>query len=304
MDESGLPSLFFGSLPPVAPNTVLDRGRLPHRPTLRPGLRVFRRDDTHLQIGLDDPQVVLPDRPGVHDLVRDLQRADGLGSLSPEAGLALGRLLDAGLVVDQADVDAARLDRSGSASAALTAHGPEAPARLTSRAACHVVLHAPEPWLTVAADRLVTAGIPRAHSNDAPDVALLVSVGEPPRSQVDRYVRDDLPHLVLALFADRARLGPLVVPGATACLRCVDAHLVEVDPRRPVVLEQLEDHTPPPPCDPLLAQAALALAVRELVSYAEGDRPATWSASLTLGADLGQPLRSWLRHPHCGCSWG
>ena len=38
-------------------------------------------------------------------------------------------------------------------------------------------------------------------------------------------------------------------------------------------------------------------------STAEGDRPATWSATLTLGADLALPRRDWPRHPHCGCSW-
>jgi hypothetical protein len=38
------------------------------RPVLRPGLHVVRRDDAHLQLGLDDPdRFVLPDRPGLLD---------------------------------------------------------------------------------------------------------------------------------------------------------------------------------------------------------------------------------------------
>ncbi|MEO6512235.1 MAG: hypothetical protein ABIO16_14650, partial [Nocardioides sp.] len=68
---------------------------------------------------------------------------------------------------------------------------------------------------------------------------------------------------------------------------------------------QLEDGEPAPaPYDPLLAHAAAALAVRDLTSYAEGDRPATWSATVTLTPDLALPQRHWARHPHCGCSWG
>src|SRR4051794_15801101 len=45
------------------------------RPVLRPGLHVVRRDDRHLQLGLDDPdRLVLPDRPGLLDALRALPR--------------------------------------------------------------------------------------------------------------------------------------------------------------------------------------------------------------------------------------
>jgi bacteriocin biosynthesis cyclodehydratase domain-containing protein len=129
-------------------------------------------------------------------------------------------------------------------------------------------------------------------------------VDEPPRSLLDALVVEDRPHLLVTLCADQARLGPFVVPGVTACLRCLDAHLGEDDPRRALVLEQLEDAGPmTAPYDPVLALAASALAVRDLTSYAEGDRPATWSTTITVGADLALPHRTWPRHPHCGCSW-
>lgn len=275
-------------------------------PVLRPGLQVFRRDDDHLQVGIDEPRVVLADTDGVRQLLRDLAVGEGLASLTPDAGLALSRLVDAGLVVELTDLVAAtRDDRRGTATAAFAAHGPAAPALLGSRAACRVAVVAPEPWHTSAADGLAAAGLTVAVDGELPTVTLLVSSGEPARSHVDVLVRDDRAHLLVTLLPDRARLGPFVVPGATACLRCLDAHLAEADPRRGLVLEQLEDHPGrPAPCDPVLAHAALALAAREVASYAEGDRPATWSATLALTTDLALPQRSWPRHPHCGCSWG
>ncbi len=280
--------------------------RASSQPVLRPGLQVFRRDDAHLQVGIDEPRVVLPDTDGVRRLLGDLDAGAGLASLSPEAGLAFERLRGAGLVVERADLVAAtRGERRRAATAAFAAHGPTAPARLASRAACRVALVAPEPWHSAATDCLAVAGLAVAVAGQVPTVTLLVSCGEPPRSHVDVLVRDDRVHLLVSLLPDGARLGPFVAPGATACLRCLDAHLAEADPRRGLVLEQLEDHGGGPvPCDPVLAPAALALATRDLTSYAEGDRPATWSATVDLAGELTFPRRSWPRHPHCGCSWG
>ena len=272
------------------------------RLVLRPGLRVFRRDDAALQVGIDAPRVVLPDTEGVRSLLADLAGGDGLGTLTPEAGLALARLEEAELVVQRDDLAAAHDE--GHRLVALAAHGPGANWRLAARAACAVLVDSPAPWRSVANERLAACGLTTAADGVRPAVTLQVALGEPPRSRTDVLVRDDLPHLVVTLMPDRARLGPFVSPGSTACLRCVDAHLAEADPRRALILEQLEGTTPQGPVDAVLAEAALALAVRELVTYAEGDRPTTWSATLTLRAELGEPPVAWSRHPHCGCGWG
>jgi hypothetical protein len=164
---------------------------------------------------------------------------------------------------------------------------------------------APTPWAALAEAQLEASGLAVARDADRPTASLVVSPGELARSRVDVLVRQDRAHLLVALHPARARVGPFVSPGATACVRCVDAHVAEHDPRRGLLLEQLEDQGSfSGPCDPVLGHAAVALAVRELTTYADGDRPATWSATLDLDADLTLPLRTWLRHPHCGCSWG
>ena len=109
------------------------------------------------------------------------------------------------------------------------------------------------------------------------------------------------PHLPVVTHEGGARIGPFVVPGVTACLRCVDAHLDEGDGRRGLVLRQLTGT--PAPVDPATRAAAAALAARDVVAYVDGDRPATWSATTLVGPAPGLEHRAWLRHPHCGCCW-
>ena len=68
-------------------------------PRLRPGLVVVRRDDRHLQVGLEPPRrVVLPDLPDVRRLLDDLGEERALGVLEPGAADALARLERAGLL--------------------------------------------------------------------------------------------------------------------------------------------------------------------------------------------------------------
>jgi bacteriocin biosynthesis cyclodehydratase domain-containing protein len=135
---------------------------------------------------------------------------------------------------------------------------------------------------------------------------LLVSPGPLPRDVLDPFVRDGRAHVVVAPAGGGLTVGPFVAPGLTACLRCVDAHLAEHDPRRAVVLEQCGRQPPAPvePRDPTLLALALAWAVRDVIRFVDGVEPATWSATVSIGADAMPVRRSWHRHPHCGCSWG
>ena len=105
-------------------------------------------------------------------------------------------------------------------------------------------------------------------------------------ARLDDWMRSGTPHLVVREGPGGPLLGPYVVPGATACLRCVDAHLGEHDPRRALVVEQVATTPPlrPSEPDPALRALALAWAVRDLAAGAEGGVPATWSATVALGA--------------------
>lgn len=293
---------------PLDPPLPRPAGRLPHRLTLRPGLRVVRRDERHLQIGIDAPlRLVVSDDPAVRRLLEELRLARPVAPASPAAHRVLTALLERGLVVD-ADALATRLaagaDRAAVA-AAYAAHGDDAGRRLDARAAVGVLVDAP-PDLARAAERmLAAAGIATTAREEEGAVLLVVDDGVVPRARLDDAVRHGVPHLLVSGAPGTVTVGPFVVPGLTACVRCVDAARAEADPRRSMLLEQCS--TPlagPAPRDPALMSLALAWAVRDVVSFVEGQEPATWSAAVTVAADLDLPRRRFRRHPHCGCSWG
>jgi len=246
-----------------------------NRPVLRDGLQVVRRDDRHLQVGLDPPdRLVLADRPGLHETLTHLERR-------PPAELreVVDRLVGDGWVVD-----------------AATRRAPD-----RVRPPVDVVADATvaDPALRACA----TAGL--ARSAEA-RIRLVVTVGEPRRTLADTLVRDDVTHLWVAVLPRAVRLGPFVEPGRSACLRCVDAHLGDLDPRRATVLHQLEELPSVPVCDPdpCLVELAVAWGVRDVVRRLDGHEPSLRSATVTVTGDLVVVRRDWLRHPHCGCAWG
>jgi hypothetical protein len=238
---------------------------------LRPGLHVVRRDDDHLQVGVDPPwRVVVPDRPGVRRLLGGLAAGRCPEPATEDEHRALLALTRAGLLVEAA-----------------------APARHT------VALHATGAAGDEATRALRAAG---CRIGDGP-VALVVAAGEIARGDADAHVSDGRAHLLVSAGVHGWTVGPFVVPGASACLRCVDAHRGELDPRRALVVEQLAG-LPAAPDDPALATLAIAWAVRDVLTHLAGDRPSTWSATVELGPDLRPHRRTWSRHPHCGCAWG
>ncbi len=287
------------------------------RHVLRPGLHVVRRDDGHLQVGLDAPyRLVVEDDPDVRRVLADLRAARRTAPVTPAGHRLLVRLLDLELLVEADLLDAAleRVASAGGERAAVLAcfarHGNGAAVRLEARSGATVALDLPGSLAPTTARLLRAAGVVTVPAVGATDTgrettaALIVSAGEPSRSRVDPLVRAGLPYLLLSGGAFGTTLGPFVVPGVTACLRCLDAHRGERDPRRATVLEQCaRADTDRGPDDLAQVSAALAWAVTELVAFVDGDRPTTWSATLTWTGDPVPRRRSWPRHPHCGCAW-
>jgi hypothetical protein len=256
--------------------------------SLAPGFRVLHRDREHCQVGLDRTRAVaVPAR-----LARD---ADAL----------LADPLVSHLVVDPDRLPTTPIDARDRA--ALVQRDPQRAAeRLRRRAATRVQLLGS---LAVDAEPLLDATGLRRTSRD-PDVVLAMYAGEADRAALDELVRHLVPHLVVRLVDGVVTLGPFVVPGRTACLRCLDAHLALEDPAHPALVaqhaqlaEQPEDGWAPPRDLPLLALAT-GWAVRDVVTHAEGDRPTTWSATIRLEPGLAAVTDTqWLRHPECGCWW-
>lgn len=250
------------------------------RPTrLRPGVHVVRRDDRHVQVGVDPPaRVIAPSRPDVLALLDGLRHGRTPTASSAEGTSLLHALDEAGL-----------LER-----------GPApAPGSVPGTVAVHTL------GLDLGdLDRiLVRAGVRLLRGVEMPDVQLVAAAAPLPRSVLDPWLGDGIAHLVLAGTGRPGglRLGPLVEPGVTACLRCVDAHEAGLDPRRPLVVEQLAE-LPAAPLDPALVAWGVAWAAREVVAFLGGARPLTWSATIDLDP-LEPVVRRWERHPDCGCAW-
>lgn len=257
---------------------------LPRRPVLLPGLRVLRRGPGEVQIGLDPRRaVVLPATDAVR---RTLDVLSVAGPADQADAGVLAWLDQLGLVVD---------------------HRPARPDGGQRHVGVREFGATPMPDV---ADLLRAAGMVTEQDGPA-HLGLLVGVGEPARELLDPWVRAGVPHLVVRISEGVAVIGPFVAPGRTACLRCVDAHHADSDPRWPLLVAQQAARTAharpdgvPEPVDPVLARLAVAWAVRDLVSHVEGRHPATWSATLRMPPHLAETESvSWLRHPDCGCSW-
>ncbi len=293
------------------------------RPLLRPGTHVLRRGGGELQVGLDPATaLVLPDAAPVTDTLRLLATAAAVEAYDAcEATGTLDLLSRHDQLVDERDLapllgDA---DLAPTTTAALArAAGPDAPrvrsARRRVRTATRTFGHpVPDDLRASFLALTAAAGLREAgtRSTTPPGCGVLLGVGEPHRELVDGWTRAGTPHLLVRLTEGRAVLGPFVVPGTTACLRCLDAHCADADPAWPLLVRQYATASArerpdgaPEPVDPLLTALALAWAARDLASYVDGQRPSTWSATVTVHPGLSRlETRSWLRHPACGCSW-
>jgi bacteriocin biosynthesis cyclodehydratase domain-containing protein len=290
------------------------------RPVLRPGTHVLRRSAGEVQVGLEHSSaLVLRDTPAVRESLRLLRLAAPLADYADTSTLDL--LTDHDQLVDQRDVVPLLADEVLSpptAAALVRASGSTAAAARTSRRDARTAVrsfgHPGAPWLREGLVALLSSAGLAEHTAGAEDpspCAVLLGVGEPDRELVDPWIRAGTAHLLVRLTEGRAVVGPFVVPGTTACLRCIDAHCTDADPAWPLLVRQYASGAArdrpdgvPEPVDPLLATLALAWAARDLASYVDGLRPSTWSATVTLHPQLASlETRSWLRHPACGCSW-
>lgn len=252
---------------------------------LRRGIPVIDRPPGLVQVGLDpERRVLLPDTAEVRAV---LDALSGAGAVPPRHRVAdqvLHRLQGRGLLVDRVE----RLDRG------------------RRRGRRPVLVDGPDPWRGDLVDLLTASGARADGNRTTAAVRVLLSPGEPDRALVDDLAGEEAPTLYLGVVDARIRIGPFVVPGVTACLRCVDCHGQDRDPGRPVAsLPEVGGRDPVWPADvpPLAMQLALVLVAGDVVAWLEGRRPDSWSASTWVDDDLRSTRTAWSRHPHCGCAW-
>lgn len=145
----------------------------------------------------------------------------------------------------------------------------------------------------------------RRRSSVGSDTALVVLAPQPGPdvTTAERLRRDGVPHLAVDAVDGAGIVGPLVLPGRSACLRCLDLHRRDRDPGWRPAGE---------PDGPVAAGAALAVATASLAAIqvlafldqrTAGIPPATVDGTLELRPpDWRLRRRTWPPHPECGCA--
>ena len=142
-----------------------------------------------------------------------------------------------------------------------------------------------------------------AATSRRPDLVILADIYR--RELPELLRRAGVPHLAAAASEAIGVVGPLVLPGRTACLRCLDLTRAERDPAWPLILAQLTGGgSDPPACDTVLAAAVATQAAAQALAFV--DRPASASTVTNGTLELVLPdwqwrRRTWAQHDRCGC---
>jgi bacteriocin biosynthesis cyclodehydratase domain-containing protein len=154
--------------------------------------------------------------------------------------------------------------------------------------------------------RAIRRVAPDARTDDdgaRPDLAVLAEVRDPAPGAA--LARERIPHLAVNAAEAIAVVGPLVSPGRSACLRCLDLARAERDPAWPLILAQVAGaRADPQACDAVLAAAAAALATAQALAHIDtaGSGTAVMNGTLELAVpDWRWRRRTWAPHPHCTC---
>jgi bacteriocin biosynthesis cyclodehydratase domain-containing protein len=145
---------------------------------------------------------------------------------------------------------------------------------------------------------------PATQPASGPDLAVLVHGSAADSTEAAALVRAGLPHLAVVVRERGVLVGPLVLPGRSPCLRCLDLHRTDRDPAWPRVLAQLTARRTRVPEETASALLAASLAALQVLGHLDGRRrPAGLAA--TLEVELPDGLvsrRPWSPHPACGCT--
>jgi bacteriocin biosynthesis cyclodehydratase domain-containing protein len=145
----------------------------------------------------------------------------------------------------------------------------------------------------------------RSVGSARPPALVVLTDSEASEDTGDSLARVGTPHLLATVEETRGVVGPLVLPGSSPCLRCLQLVRTSLDPAWPAVSAQL-DQAPrsAQACDGVLAAAVAAQAALQVLQLLEGDSPATLGGTLELELPGWRwRRRSWPQHPDCPCAW-
>nr|WP_234527634.1 TOMM precursor leader peptide-binding protein [Streptomyces sp. MH191]MCF0100901.1 hypothetical protein [Streptomyces sp. MH191] len=131
-----------------------------------------------------------------------------------------------------------------------------------------------------------------------------LAVHAPDPAAVEPLLASGTPHLYAGVVEGTGVVGPLVVPGETACADCLDRHRRDRDETWPRLVAQWRSGRPRPgqACDLALASAVASLAAGHALTFLDGETPASagarWEAAVPRFDWHARPV--WA-HPGCPC---
>jgi hypothetical protein len=143
-------------------------------------------------------------------------------------------------------------------------------------------------------EALLDEGIAVGARENPGDVGIVLVEGAAAALHFARYLRDDTSHLPVALERGRTTVGPLVVPGESACLTCRDEHERERDEAWPRMHAQLIGRASGPVSAARIAEAAT------LVARLLGET-ASAGSFVEVSGDGRREWRSVTFHEECRC---
>jgi bacteriocin biosynthesis cyclodehydratase domain-containing protein len=130
--------------------------------------------------------------------------------------------------------------------------------------------------------------------------AVLVGLSAP--AALTALAHRRLAHLAVCVRDATVVVGPLVRPGLTPCLNCLDLHRADRDPAWRILAPQL--HESPDMNHPVASTTVLAgaaYAAEEVLTQIEGGTPRTLGATVEIAGPGDAIRRCWSQHPGCGC---
>lgn len=144
-------------------------------------------------------------------------------------------------------------------------------------------------------EALTDEGVALVDHGARPGVGVVLVQGAAAALQFARYLREDIAHLPVSFEPGRVSVGPLVVPGASACLTCRDAHARDHDPTWPLLHTQMIGRDPGPIRAAQVAEAARLTALL-LTAEAGSD-----GRLVRVSEDGSREWRSVSFHEECRC---
>jgi bacteriocin biosynthesis cyclodehydratase domain-containing protein len=294
----------------------------------RPHHPLLRRTGTSVQFGLVDRVVELAEltAPLWHLTQRLPERAHWpvtelitvgaeLGAAAPEVHELLAELYAAGVLLDAERHDRLEVARRG-AGVLVEGAGPLLAEVATGLAEAGVG------WIGVRADAVgwpdevaaAEAALRRAapatrligaNRRVNPDLVVLTGTLAPDRARLAQLHADGTPTLLVRLVDGLGLIGPLILPGRTACAGCLERHHIERDRYWPGVGDGLAGVVGTASRASMRASAALGVeqAVRWLDALVQPvEPPPTLDTVLELDPARGElRRRRWSAHPDCPC---